>query len=55
MSERAEQAKLRKAYDLPYRCECGGVMLYSVSFSRVFSCCKRCTPRVKVKLKDFIR
>ena len=36
---------------LPKHCECGGLMLYSASFGRVFSCCDTCTPVVKVDVR----
>lgn len=29
---------------LPEKCECGGTMLYSFSFDRVWSVCDTCTP-----------
>ena len=34
---------------LPKLCECGGRMIYSVAFRRVFSCCAKCTPVVNVR------
>jgi len=34
----------------PDYCECGGVLDYAFQFGRVFMCCKKCTPVVKVKL-----
>ncbi len=35
---------------LPKWCECGGKMEYAFSFRRVWSCCKTCTPVVKLDL-----
>ena len=35
---------------LPKRCECGGKMIYSFAFGRIFSCCDRCTPKVTINL-----
>jgi len=49
-SARESQAKLRKAHNLPYRCECGGLMVYVHDFGRIFSHCKQCTPVVKVRV-----
>lgn len=48
MTNRKEQTELRKKHDLPYRCECGGIMEYAFDFGRVWSACKSCTPVVKI-------
>lgn len=41
---RKQMATFRKKHNLPYRCECGGVMGYTYDFGRVFSWCKKCSP-----------
>ncbi len=33
---------------LPKRCQCGGRMVYTHDFGRVFSYCASCTPVVKI-------
>lgn len=38
----------RKRRQLPKHCECGGKMIYDVSFGRMWSCCDTCTPVVTV-------
>ena len=50
LTARQEQAAIRKKHNLPYRCECGGVMHYAVSFNRVWSYCKKCTPVTRVTI-----
>lgn len=50
MTERQKQAAIRRTHRLPYRCECGGVMDYAVSFGRVWSHCKKCTPVTRIDL-----
>lgn len=50
VSKRRQQAALRKQFNLPKRCECGGEMEYDYEFGRVWSGCRRCTPVVVIKL-----
>jgi hypothetical protein len=50
-TERQRQAAIRRKDNLPYRCECGGVMEYAVDFGRVFSVCKKCTPVVNLNTR----
>ena len=35
---------------LPKNCECGGKMVYSFSFGRVWSVCDKCSPVVKIDI-----
>ena len=35
---------------LPKQCECGGLMEYAYSFSRVWSGCLKCTPVSKINV-----
>lgn len=42
----------RKRRGLPEFCECGGKMIYDVSFGRVWSVCDTCTPVVHVDKKE---
>jgi hypothetical protein len=38
----------RKRRGLPQHCECGGKILYDLSYGRVWSCCDTCTGIAKV-------
>jgi hypothetical protein len=40
--------KERRELGLPKRCDCGGRLLYSISHSRVFSVCRRCSPVTRI-------
>jgi hypothetical protein len=49
LTKAQEQRAIRKARNLPARCECGGRMEYQVAFERAWGVCLTCTPVVRVR------